>query len=146
MLRWWAELLDSRFRIPGTNIRFGIDPILSLFPGLGDLTSPVFALVLIVHGLYSAVPKIVMLRMVLNALIDALIGVVPIVGNVGDVFFRANIANLALLARHSHPGVRPSTGDYLFVFGILALAVIVALVPVGLAIWLFSAIWSRLFQ
>jgi len=56
LLRWWADLLDSRFVIPGLGIRFGLDPILSLIPGLGDLASPVFALVLIVQGLRQGVP------------------------------------------------------------------------------------------
>ena len=68
-LRAWAELLDSRFRIPGTNIRFGIDPILSLVPGIGELASPVFTALLIAQGIAQGVPKVVLARMVGNALL-----------------------------------------------------------------------------
>ena len=105
-LRFWADLLDSRFRIPGTDIRFGIDPILSLIPGFGDLASPIFTVVLLVQGLRQHVPRVVMVRMVVNALIDALIGAVPVAGNIGDIFWRANNLNLALLERHAQPAVR----------------------------------------
>src|SRR5215471_18743950 len=80
-LRALAELLDSRFRVPGTNIRFGIDPLLSLVPGIGDLASPIFAMLLLGQGTRQCVPKVVMLRMLAIAFLDALIGAVPVVGN-----------------------------------------------------------------
>jgi hypothetical protein len=135
-LRWIAALLDSRFRVPGTQIRFGLDPILSLVPGLGDLASPMFALMLIVQGLRQHVPKIVLMRMMLNALLDAAIGAVPIAGTVGDVFFRANLINLNLLERHARPGLPPTKGDYAFVFAIAAVFGLIVAIPVGLGIWL----------
>jgi hypothetical protein len=143
-LRAWADLLDTRFRIPGTRIRFGIDPLLSLIPGIGDLASPVFAVALIVQGVQQGVPKVIMLRMVLNALIDAFIGAVPVAGTVGDIFFRANVRNLALLERHARPGVAPRRSDYAFVGLVAAIFGIVTLVPVALAIWLMSLAWSAL--
>lgn len=134
-LRWMAALLDSRFRVPGTSIRFGLDPILSLVPGLGDLTSPVFALALIVQGLRQRVPKVVLTRMMLNALIDAVIGAVPIAGTIGDVFFRANLMNLQLLERHAHPGRLPERGDYVFVFVVAAVCGLLVAIPVALGVW-----------
>ena len=140
-LRHWAELLDSRFVIPGTNIRFGLDPILSLVPGLGDLASPAFTVVLLVYGLHHRVPRTVMVRMMLNALLDAGIGAIPVVGNVGDVFFRANNMNLALLERHAHPGRPPSTADYVFVFTLAAIFGLLVLVPLLLALWLALRVW-----
>jgi hypothetical protein len=147
-LHWWAELLDSRFRVPGTNIRFGIDPLLSLIPGVGDLASPVFALVLITHALQLKVPNVVVARMAFNALADALIGCVPIAGNVGDVFWRANAANLALLERHARPGEHPSRSDYAIVFTVAGLFGLLLLIPVVLGIWLsiivFRAAWGWL--
>jgi hypothetical protein len=139
-LRAWAELLDSKFRIPGTQIRFGIDPILSLIPGLGDLASPVFAVLLIVQGARQRVPRVVLVRMAANALVDALIGAVPIAGNVGDIFWRANSMNLALLERHARPGLPPSRGDYLFVFGIAAVFGLALAIPFVLAIVLTAAV------
>ena len=105
-LRWWAELLDSRFVVPGTSIRFGIDPLLALIPGLGDLASPFFTVALLVQGLYQRVPVVVLVRMIVNALFDALVGAIPLGGPVADVFWRANLRNLALLERHARPGGR----------------------------------------
>ena len=140
-LRWWAELLDNRFRIPGTNIRFGLDPILSLIPGFGDLASPLFTMVLLVQAIGWRVPRVVIARMVMNALVDALIGVVPIAGNIGDIFWRANTANLALLERHAQPGVTPRPGDYAFVWTITALLGMLLLVPVLVGVWITVLIW-----
>jgi len=135
-LRWWAQLLDARFRIPGTHIRFGIDPILSLVPGLGELATPLYTMVLFAHALKLGLPKVVLVRMALNALIDAAIGALPIVGEVGDLFWRANVDNLALLERHARPGVTPTPGDFIFVWGVtMAMGMLLAIpVIIGLAI------------
>ena len=140
-LRRWARLLDAEFAIPGTRIRFGLDPILSLIPVIGDLASPAFTLVLLVHAVYQRIPRIVLLRMIGNALLDALIGAVPIAGSVGDVFFRANLRNLALLERHARPGAPPTRGDYAFVFAMAGLFGLLALVPLMLALWLALRLW-----
>ena len=141
-LRSLATLLDARFRIPGTEIRFGLDPILSLIPGLGDLASPVFATLLIAQAIHQRVPKVIVLRMLANALIDAFIGVVPIAGNVADIFWRANTRNLSLLERHAQPGRPPTRSDYLFGYGLAALFGMLVLIPVALAIWLASMLWA----
>jgi hypothetical protein len=140
-LRFWADLLDTRYTIPGTTIRFGLDPILSLIPGLGDLASPAFTIALLVQGLRQRVPRVVMIRMVLNALIDALIGMVPVAGNVGDIFWRANTMNLALLERHAQPGRRPAAGDVAFVWIVVILFALAVLVPALLTLWLATVLW-----
>jgi hypothetical protein len=140
-LRRLAALLDNRFVIPGTDIRFGLDPVLSLVPGVGDLVSPAFAVLLLVQGVQQRIPKVVMVRMLVNALADALIGAVPVAGNIGDIFWRANTRNLALLERHARPGAAPSTGDYVVV-GLLAAAFgAVIFIPVFIGIWLAAALW-----
>ena len=141
-LRAWADLLDSRFRVPGTTIRFGLDPLLSLIPGLGDLASPAFAVALLVQGIHQGVPKVILLRMVVNALIDALIGAVPIVGTIGDIFWRANTDNLRLLEEHARPGFRVRRSDYLFVFAVAAVCGLLVLGPVALALWLSVVMWG----
>lgn len=143
-LRRVADLLDARFRIPGTTIRFGIDPILSLIPGVGDLASPAFTIALLAQAVYQGVPRVIMLRMLINGLLDALIGAVPVAGAVGDLFYRANLRNLALLERHARPGVAPTRGDRTFVLvaaGVFGLAI---LVPVVIALWLTVLLWNVL--
>ena len=141
-LRFWADLLDSRFRIPGTDVRFGIDPILSLIPGFGDLASPIFTVVLLVQAVRQHVPRVVMVRMVVNALIDALIGAIPVAGNIGDIFWRSNALNFALLERHARPGRPPTAGDYAFVWLIAIALGLLILVPVLVALWLAIVVWQ----
>jgi hypothetical protein len=135
-LRHWSYLLDQAFRVPGTNIRFGWDVIVGLVPGLGDLSSPLFGVVILLHAYRMGVPKIVQARMVINAVVDALLGVVPLLGNVADVFWRANTWNMRLLERHAHRGVPPSRFDAVFVWSIVAMLLLLALVPAVLAAWL----------
>lgn len=140
LLRRWAVLLDSVFQVPGTRIRFGVDALVGLFPGLGDLASPVYTAFIIATGFRMRVPPVVLARMVLNALIDMAVGLVPLLGDLADVAWKANLRNMALLERYARPGVRPSRGDYVFVVGALVLVVLVALIPILLLAWLLTQI------
>jgi uncharacterized protein DUF4112 len=135
-LRRWAVLLDSIFRVPGTNIRFGVDAIVGLVPGLGDFVSPAFTVMVLLTALRMRVPAVVQARMVLNAAIDMLIGLVPIAGDLADVAWKADLKNVALLERHARPGTKPSRGDYVFVGVCVAIVSIVAITPIVLLIWL----------
>jgi hypothetical protein len=133
LLRRWARVFDSAFRIPGTQITFGLDPLLGLIPGVGELASPIFSLFFIWHGVRLRVPKIVLARMLLNALIDAGIGAVPILGDLFDFAWKSNAWNLALLERHAMPGTKPARGDWLFV-GICAIVLLaIAVLPIVVA-------------
>ena len=135
-LRRWAYLLDSAFEIPGLHIRFGLDALLGLVPGIGDLASPIFTGLLLLTGFRMRLPAVVQARMVLNAALDMLIGLVPILGDLADIAWKANLRNLALLERHARPGVAPTRGDYLFVLVCLGLVASIAILPVVLIIWL----------
>jgi hypothetical protein len=84
------------------------------------------------------VPNIVVARMVLNAGIDMLMGLVPLAGDVADVFWKADLRNMALLERHARPGVAPTRGDYWFVLGSIAAVVAIALVPFLVLVWLLT--------
>lgn len=137
-LRRWAVLLDSAFRVPGTKIRFGLDAIIGIVPGLGDLVAPIFTIVLLGTALRMKVPTVVVARMVLNAGIDMLMGLVPFAGDIGDVFWKSDLRNMALLERYARPGVLPTRGDYFFVLGSIAVVILLAVVPVLLLIWLLS--------
>lgn len=95
-----ADWLDSKFEIPGTGIRFGLDPIFGLLPGIGDTLSAIPAghIVLTAHRL-GASPAII-LQMLANIGIDVVIGFVPMLGDLLDVGFKANRRNVALLREH----------------------------------------------
>jgi hypothetical protein len=129
LLRRWARLLDSAFRMPGTNFRFGLDPLIGLIPGIGDLVSPIFGVLIIWHAASLRVPKVIIARMVINAVVDGVVGAVPVFGDAIDFAWRANEWNMALLERHAVPGRPPSSGDYLFVILCVAVVALAALIP-----------------
>ncbi len=95
-----ARFLDSAIRVPGTNVRFGADALLNLLPGIGPLTSKGMSAYLIWEAQRLGVPTRTLVRMVGNVGLDFVISVVPIVGWVGDVFFRSNLRNMGLLREH----------------------------------------------
>ncbi len=95
-----ARVLDSKWRVPGTGIRFGADAVLNLLPGVGLLASKGVSAYLIWEARRLGVPTGTLLRMVGNVGLDALISAVPLAGWVGDVFYRANLRNMALLRQH----------------------------------------------
>ena len=101
-----ANLLDSRWRIPGTGIRFGADALLSLLPGLGPVVSTAISAYLIWASRRLGVSTGTVLRMIGNVGLDALISAVPVAGSVGDVFFRANRRNMVLLRKHLARGTQ----------------------------------------
>ncbi|MGK7869907.1 DUF4112 domain-containing protein [Falsiroseomonas sp. E2-1-a20] len=103
-----ARVLDSRWRIPGTGIRFGADAALNLIPGLGLIASKGVSAYLILEARRLGVPPGMLLRMIGNIGVDALISAVPVAGWIGDVFFRANLRNMALLRQHLDRKPRPA--------------------------------------
>ena len=137
-LRKWSVLLDSTFRVPGTSVRFGLDPILGLIPGLGDLTTPMFAGLLLVHAVRMRLPRVVQLRMLMNAAIDLAVGAIPFVGDLFDFAWKANVRNLDLLERYARPGSKASRGDWAFVLVVLGVLAAIAIVPIVVVAWLLS--------
>ncbi|HXE79402.1 MAG TPA: DUF4112 domain-containing protein [Vicinamibacterales bacterium] len=128
-LRQWAGVLDNAFRVPGTGIRFGWDPILGLVPGIGDLVAPAYAIAIIVTAAQLGVPRIVQVRMLLTATVDLVIGALPVVGDLFDFAWRANDRNMALLERYVRNRRPAGRGDWLFVIAVLAVLVIAAALP-----------------
>jgi hypothetical protein len=137
-LRKWSVLLDSAFRVPGTNMTFGLDPLLGLIPGIGDLTTPLFAALLLLHAVRLRIPRVVQVRMLMNAAIDFVIGVVPVVGDLFDFGWKANVRNLALLERHARPGSRATGSDWAFVVLILGALFVIAITPFLILGWVLA--------
>jgi hypothetical protein len=144
-LRRIAELLDNAFLVPGTSYRVGIDPIIGLLPGIGDLISPLFTIGMLLHARELGVPKVIQARMLINAAIDALGGAVPILGDLFDFAWKSNDKNLALLEFHAREERQGSAGDFAFVTLMVVLVLGIAVIPFFLLAWLMSAIGAKLF-
>jgi len=134
-LRRWTRWLDSVFRIPGTGIRFGWDPILGLVPGLGDIATALFSVLLLGHAFSVKVPPIVQIRMLANLVVDMVTGLVPGLGDLLDVAWKANTRNLVLLERYADGGARPGVLDWLVSGVVVATAIVVALTPLVVIAW-----------
>jgi hypothetical protein len=138
LLKQLARLLDSAMTIPGTSFRFGLDPILGLIPGIGDIVSPLFTLGIIWQARDLGIPRIVVLRMIINAALDTLLGLVPIAGDLFDFAWKSNNKNLALLEEHLYEERPASAGDWTFVVLAMGVVLILAAVPFLLVGWLLS--------
>lgn len=95
-----AWLLDSSIRIPGTNRTIGLDGIIGLFPGIGDVAAGLISGYIIIKALLMGLPIFVIARMVLNMVIEGVIGVIPIVGDIFDFIFKSNRRNVRLMQEY----------------------------------------------
>ncbi len=95
-----ATAFDTAFILPGTNIRFGVESLLRLVPGVGDVLASVLSCYLLYEARRLGVPKFLFARMLMNVLLEGAIGAVPVAGDAFDVLFRANRRNVALLRQH----------------------------------------------
>lgn len=142
-LRRLAYLWDSVIGIPGTRIRLGLDPLIGLVPGLGDAAGALVASYVVLEAARLDVPPATLLRMVANVAIDAVLGTVPVLGDLFDVAWKANLKNVALIEQHlADPhGARAANRLWLMlVFLVLAL---LAALGIG-AGWLVTRALIRL--
>lgn len=95
-----AKLMDSQFKVPGTNIRFGLDALIGLVPGVGDITTFGISSYMLWIMAQNGASGFVLARMVLNVLIDTIFGSVPVIGDIFDVAYKSNIKNLKLMQEH----------------------------------------------
>ena len=129
-LEWIAKLMDAQFTVPGTNFRFGLDGIIGLIPGAGDISTFAVSAYLLAIMARNGASGYVMARMVLNVVIDAVVGMIPILGDLFDIAFKANMRNLKLMKEHYVEG-RHKGGAWKILVPVLVLLFIV----VGGVIW-----------
>jgi hypothetical protein len=127
-----ATLLDSKFEIPGTGIRFGLDPLLSLMPVLGDIITLIISSMMIYTMHNHGASRKVVVKMMLNAGLDTVIGAIPVVGIFFDVFYRANQRNVKLLKEHYYEGKHQGSGTGLLLMIFLIAMVVIAAVVYGI--------------
>ena len=95
-----ATLMDTAFLIPGTQIRFGLDALIGLVPGIGDAVTTLISLYIVSEARALGAPPLLIARMVANVALDGFVGAIPLAGDAFDVAFRTNRRNMALLRAH----------------------------------------------
>ncbi len=138
-VRTLTRLLDDQFRIPGTSLRFGFDFLLGLVPGAGDLLSFSISGLLVLTMVRYGASGMLVVKMILNLLVDAVLGAVPVLGNVFDFGFKANRRNLRLLDQYYTAGKHRGSAWWVvgLVFAILlGLVITLVFLFVALVRWL----------
>lgn len=119
-------------RIPGTNLRFGLDAVIGVIPGVGDVLGASLSTYIMVEAVRAGVPASVLSRMLANVTVDLLVGLVPWIGDVADIAWRANRRNANLLHRHlTSPETSRAAGRQLVVTVFVVLALLMAAVLLG---------------
>lgn len=127
IFKWVALVMDRLIRIPGVKKRLGLNPILDLIPGFGDIAAALISVSVLVYGIRRGIPKILLGRMALNVLINEIVGIIPIVGSVFAFWFTANTRNYELLREHLDTPNRSTKTDKMFVGAVLGLVIFVIL-------------------
>lgn len=138
-LDYVASLLDDIFRIPGTQIRFGLDALVGWVPGIGDAMTGVASFLIVFASWRRGAKVVTLARMVANVLLETAIGAIPVAGDVFHVIWKANRRNYRLLLREKEQPGAGARRDWMFL-GVLLFAVIAAAaIPVGILIWLLRS-------
>lgn len=120
VFRWVALLMDDLLRIPGTNFRFGLNPLIDFIPAVGDISAAVVSTSVLLYALRHGIPKMLLARMALNVFINEIVGAIPLVGSAFALWFRANHRNYELLRAHAGAPRERRRSDTIFVVSILA--------------------------
>ncbi len=140
-----ARWMDNVFEVPGTGIRFGLDAIIGLVPGIGDAITSLVSFYILKIAAHRGAPRVVLLRMAFNIGIDLFAGSLPVVGDAFDVYWKANIKNVGLLRRHAiaeqSSAKYGSPGDWLFVGGLIAVLVALLVGCATIAYVIVAGLW-----
>jgi hypothetical protein len=139
-MRFLSKLLDNSILLPG-GYRIGIDPLLGLVPGIGDALTSFLSLWIVWEGALLGLPLSVLVRMLLNILVDTLGGSVPVLGDLFDALWKANAMNMILAEKHYSPTAKPRNGFLLLlIFALISLSFLGAILMT--AYWLLKTLFS----
>lgn len=145
-LRSLTHLLDNALPIPGTKYRIGIDPLIGLLPGGGDVAMSLVSVYIVVEAARLGLSRASLARMMWNLILDALLGVIPMAGDFVDLAWKANSKNLALIEAHLAQSRQQEKADYLFVALLVVVFLSIVLALSGLTIFLIGSIWNAIFR
>lgn len=145
LFRWLAFIMDNFLRVPGTKLRFGLDPIIGLLPGIGDVGSAIISAVSLVYAARCGLPKILLARMAINILINELVGIIPGLGDAFSFWFKSNVRNYELLQRYSAAPARSRKSDWIFVMAVLGLLFVIVCAGLIVSLLVLEAIGRFVF-
>jgi hypothetical protein len=146
LFKWLALIMDEVIRVPGTNFRFGLDPLLGLIPGIGDTSSALVSGIALIQAVRLGVPKILLARMAMNILVNEVIGVIPVAGDAFSFWFKSNSRNYDILKHHRLGSSPPRASDWLFVVGILIALVLIVCLGIAVSFLVLGALVRLLFS
>ena len=138
-LDYVAALLDDVFRIPGTQIRFGLDALIGWVPGIGDAATGIASFLIVFASWRRGAKAVTLVRMIANVLLETAIGAIPVAGDVFHVIWKANRRNYRLLLREKEQPGSNTGRDWLFLAVLLLAVIAAAAIPIALLIWLLRS-------
>jgi hypothetical protein len=141
-LDYIAALLDDMFRIPGTQIRFGLDALIGWVPGIGDALAGIASFLIVVAAWRRGVQAITLVRMIANVVLETTLGAIPVAGDVFHVFWKANRRNYKLLIREREQPGANAKRDWMFLAIILFTALAAVAIPIAILIWILRPFLS----
>ena len=141
LFRLIALFMDNLIRVPGTNFKVGLDPIIGLIPGIGDTGAALVSAMALVQAARLGLPKIVLARMATNILLNEAIGIVPVIGDAFSFWFKSNARNYELIKQYSTGERRQARrSDWVFVIGVLIALVLIVCTGIALTLFLLKQI------
>jgi hypothetical protein len=121
-----ASVMDNKFKVPGTNFRFGLDPILNFIPIAGDASGFLISAILLYIMAKNGASRKVLILMTLNICVDAVVGAIPVIGQVSDFYIKANTRNIRLLKEHYQEGKHTGSGSGIIIMLLVVLGLFMA--------------------
>src|SRR5580704_4982159 len=140
-----SHILDDFIKVPGTSIRFGLDGIMGVVPGIGDILGGIASCIIIIAAWMRGVSYVTVSRMVVNVGIEAVVGSIPILGDMFDIAWRANRRNYALLTGSLYAPRKYTIQSWLFLAALCIVLAALVLLPVLLFTWLMTTAFHALF-
>jgi Domain of unknown function (DUF4112) len=140
-LRKFSVLMDEAVGIPGTSFRFGLDPLLGLVPGVGDLISALLSAWIVAGALRHRVPMLKIVRMVFNILADLVIGEIPLIGDFFDFAFEENVMNMRILMQYRNRRLPPRKASEIAAVLIVIVLIILGFGIVSVGLMIAGLIW-----
>ena len=141
-----SKYLDNWVKIPVVGWRFGLDAIIGLIPNVGDSLTSLASFYILVAGVRYGVPKITLLRMAFNIGLDYLVGTIPFIGDAFDFFWKSNRQNMDLIRTRATGRNVGTTGDYIFVFGIILLLIGLLIGSILVSLYVLSLLFQGLWD